>query len=195
MNAAAQSPFALALPISPNKMAGTYTGAELLAPPTRATCVTADALPSRIGNHMHYRDGRITDLHGVPVAPPPPEPVRELIAPVHRPAPRPRPKPAHVARPQATNIGGFPRPAPGIAYEPSPVSYPGRTLAHLRQHGGQLMRKEITALFGLPPASFAASFLKAMETGLLVPITQGRQVGVALPPATTAAKQKGSRHV
>lgn len=37
------------------------------SPSHRAGAMVAFALPSRMGNHLHYRDGRVTDMAGNPV--------------------------------------------------------------------------------------------------------------------------------
>jgi hypothetical protein len=41
-----------------------YDGAELSTPAVRAHADTPQGIPSRMGNQLRYRCGRITDLHG-----------------------------------------------------------------------------------------------------------------------------------
>lgn len=48
-------------PITNGAMCGVYDGAELVAP-IRSGADDALAYPSRIGNYLHYRDGRITHV-------------------------------------------------------------------------------------------------------------------------------------
>jgi hypothetical protein len=45
-----------------------YDGAELSAPAVRARADTPQGLPSRMGNQLRYRCGRVTDLTGNPIA-------------------------------------------------------------------------------------------------------------------------------
>lgn len=44
-----------------------YDGAELTAPAVRALADTPQGIPSRTGDRLHYRCGRVTDLHGNPI--------------------------------------------------------------------------------------------------------------------------------
>lgn len=44
--------------------------ADLASQPPRPGTQGWDAIPSRIGNHLHYRDGRITDMQGRILHPP-----------------------------------------------------------------------------------------------------------------------------
>ena len=39
-----------------------YDGAELLSKPTRLNADQHENFPSRVGNHLHYRDGRFEEL-------------------------------------------------------------------------------------------------------------------------------------
>lgn len=41
-----------------------YDGAELSAPAVRALADTPQGIPSRMGDQLRYRCGRVTDLHG-----------------------------------------------------------------------------------------------------------------------------------
>lgn len=43
------------------------SAADLAPPPPRPGSEDALLCPSRIGNHLRYRDGRITDLAGNPI--------------------------------------------------------------------------------------------------------------------------------
>lgn len=47
----------------------TYNGAEVCMPALRAGADDALQVPSRVGDRLHFRDGRVTDLHGQPVQP------------------------------------------------------------------------------------------------------------------------------
>lgn len=47
---------------SNTRMTEPYDGAELRPIVGRPGATDALALPSRIGNRLHYRDGRVTDL-------------------------------------------------------------------------------------------------------------------------------------
>ena len=44
-----------------------YDGAELTAPAVRALADTPQGIPSRMGNQLRYRCGRVTDLTGNPI--------------------------------------------------------------------------------------------------------------------------------
>lgn len=48
---------------------GKYTGAELRDPAIRPGADDARGLPSRVGDRLHYRGGRVTDLAGNPIEP------------------------------------------------------------------------------------------------------------------------------
>ena len=50
-------------------MKGVYTCPELLPNADRPAGTQALALPSRMNNRLHYRDGRVTDLQGNPITP------------------------------------------------------------------------------------------------------------------------------
>lgn len=56
-----------ARPIHTNPMQGHYDGQELATAPTRACATTTHEFPSRSGDRLHYRDGRVTDLTGNPI--------------------------------------------------------------------------------------------------------------------------------
>ena len=45
----------------------TYNGAEVCMPALRAGADDALQVPSRVGDRLHFRDGRVTDLHGQPI--------------------------------------------------------------------------------------------------------------------------------
>lgn len=45
------------------------SAADLATPPPRPGSEDFLVCPSRFGNHLHHRDGRITDLAGKPVKP------------------------------------------------------------------------------------------------------------------------------
>lgn len=49
--------------------AGDYTGAELQPYIGRPEAAQTLALPSRVGQRLTYRDGRVTALDGTPIAP------------------------------------------------------------------------------------------------------------------------------
>lgn len=53
------------LPVATSTAQGQYLGAELRAL-TRPGADDALALPSRMGNRLHYRDGQVTDMQGNP---------------------------------------------------------------------------------------------------------------------------------
>ena len=48
---------------------GTYAGAELTSY-ARPGAADAMALPSRMNDRLHYRDGRVTDMQGNPITQP-----------------------------------------------------------------------------------------------------------------------------
>lgn len=54
------------LPISNASSTKAYTGAELRAN-TRHGAMDAQRLPSRMGDRLHWRDGRVTDMQGNPL--------------------------------------------------------------------------------------------------------------------------------
>lgn len=54
------------MPISNSTSTGTYAGAELHTY-ARPGAADALALPSRMNNRLHYRDGRVTDMQGNPI--------------------------------------------------------------------------------------------------------------------------------
>jgi hypothetical protein len=56
---------ALPAPSAPRRSA---SHADLATPPRRPGADDALQQPSRMGNRLHYRDGRVTDLTGLPVA-------------------------------------------------------------------------------------------------------------------------------
>ena len=51
------------MPISNASSRAIYDGAELRAH-VRPGSQVAFSLPSRVGNRLHFPDGRVTDLHG-----------------------------------------------------------------------------------------------------------------------------------
>lgn len=53
-------------PISNASSTEPYTGAELHAR-TRPGAMDAHRLPSRMGERLHWRDGRVTDMQGNPL--------------------------------------------------------------------------------------------------------------------------------
>ena len=44
---------------------GDYSGAELSAAPTRPGAANALSIPSRIGDNLHHRDGKVTTYPGI----------------------------------------------------------------------------------------------------------------------------------
>lgn len=56
-----------AMPISNASSTAPYTGTELRTH-IRPGAEDALALPSRMSDRLHYRDGRVTDLQGNPIA-------------------------------------------------------------------------------------------------------------------------------
>lgn len=57
------------MPICNSTSSGTYVGAELTSY-ARPGAADAMALPSRMNDRLHYRDGRVTDMQGNPITQP-----------------------------------------------------------------------------------------------------------------------------
>ncbi len=57
------------MPICNSTSTGTYAGAELSSY-ARPGAADALALPSRMNDRLHYRDGRVTDMQGNPITQP-----------------------------------------------------------------------------------------------------------------------------
>jgi len=53
--------------ISNSSAKGHYKGEEVCMPALREGADDALAVPSRVNDRLHYRDGRVTDLQGQPV--------------------------------------------------------------------------------------------------------------------------------
>lgn len=60
---------ATAIRVTNTTTTGLYNGAEVCMPALRAGADDALQVPSRVGDRLHFRDGRVTDLHGQPVQP------------------------------------------------------------------------------------------------------------------------------
>ena len=162
-------------PICNASAKGTYTGLELLPYAGRANAMSAFALPTRVGNHLRYRDGHVTELDGTAVDCPPLEPPHKKAVPEWTGA-----KTTRGDRPTPALVEILDAP-PGVAYRPKRDSYAGRAIEHLQANGGTLMKKELMARFGLPAPSFVKAFEYCFHHGLLMRIMADRQVGVALP--------------
>lgn len=53
--------------ISNSSAKGRYNGDEVCMPALRSGADDALQVPSRVGDHLHFRDGRVTDLQGNPI--------------------------------------------------------------------------------------------------------------------------------
>lgn len=53
--------------ISNSSAKGHYNGAEVCMPALRKGADDALQVPSRVGDRLHFRDGRVTDLQGQPI--------------------------------------------------------------------------------------------------------------------------------
>lgn len=153
-----QGPYALATGIQINKMAGTYRG--IPAGEARSGGAVPYDLPSRQGDTLVYRSGRVTDLQGNPV-------MEKTWQP---------PDPGITVQPS-----GPPTPRKRRARGMADDSVAGRVIQHLKAHGGVLLKADITAQFGMPMNSFTSLFRSAIERGLLVKVQVPSPLG---PPRT-----------
>ena len=159
--------FARPMGISP--MAGTYNGAELATKPARAT--STRELPTRVGNRLHWKDGRVTDLDGMPLA-------------VAKTAPTPPPAPAvqQVAPPPQAPASG--------QYRPQRGSIPDQVIQYLT-HADALRALDgavVQKMWQLPRKNWLSTFGRCLDAGLLVQHGKGPTALLSLPGYTPPAR-------
>ena len=155
-----------------NPMAGTYNGAELASKPARA--IGARELPTRVGNRLHWKDGRVTDLDGVAMA-------------VTSPAPMTPPAPAPAMQPVASPPQA---PAKGQGYQPQRGSIPDQVIQYLR-HADALKALDgavVYRMWQLPRKNWLSTFGRCLEAGLLVQHGKGPTASLSLPGYTPPAR-------
>lgn len=142
--------------------------------PTRPGSDIANAWPSRTGNRLRYRDGRITDLQGNPIVETP------------APAPHRRTQPAPQQRGD-TPIHAHPRRSKSEGYQPIPGTRAGRiveALQHARARGivnAHLTGADALDLLAITPSGFAEAIRAPITHGHLVRVEAHGRVAVALP--------------
>ena len=158
----------------------TYDGKELQPGATRTT----REVPTRVGARLHYRDGRVTDLDGLPVLAAPEAPAPAPTPCVLLPTPVPAaPTPALTTPPAiARPLAAF-RPAP--TYTPPPGSKSAEAIAVLKAMGrtdASLSAEDTLARFGVPRAGWKNYYKAALAHGFLqiVQLPSG-QWAIALP--------------
>lgn len=197
--------FPSARPVGTRPMVGTYNGAELAVPPARPTATSTREIPTRMGARLHYKDGRITDLNGQPIAaqPPAPAPMPAPAAAQAIKAPPKAPRQGHQARkaaapdaPPATAKALAkakrlqPRPA---VYTPHTGSIPAQVLAQLQAmpnpRTAYIGQGDILHTYNCPVKNWIGQFGKSIAAGLLQRVTIDGKQALALPafsPVTLA---------
>lgn len=122
--------------------------------PHRPGNLATDAIPTRVGNQLRYRDSRITDLRGNALTEAAAAPVKAADLPTFRVAPAKAPMRALPIRPSPSVIPEKHRPTavpkPKKAPKPAAVSVPAAlSLPPVVEHPGRLVIKS--------PGAFVAS--------------------------------------
>lgn len=172
-------------------MGGTYTGADLRRTPTRPGAQDAARLPSLVGGRKVLPE----QMHAQFLAPAPATPAPPAAAPrqvyiTAPPAPAvalQRPRPAAIEHKRA------PAPGAGRPYQPRFGGSVAQVLQYLRQHGGHILRREVTQRYGLSRNSISATFDAALNAGVLIRVNvDGNKAAFALPGYTPPARPVGS---
>ena len=177
--------FARPMGISP--MVGVYDGKDLRPCATRPTRPTRD-VPTRVGSRLHYRDGRVTDLAGVMLMEPKPNPPPAAPAAAAAKAPRkPVSAPKHIA---ATAPPPPLRTVSTTVYKPRPGSLPARAIATLRAMppaSACLRPADTERLFGITRKNWKNYFTAAIAHGELQALQVDGDWALALPSYRPAA--------